>query len=163
MVLIRPHCYSNPAIYFFSLGLALPPSHSLLTCHIHVISLSSPCHLQVILSSSFLWVFFPLPQHHPYFKGEKSFDSQCTQWCYIHYIFLKFCRYWKSQSRMIFWFAFSRLDATLQPALSVGWLVCRSLGRSHFTFFMILFFWPHCYCPNGLPTPSCSYCIRIDN
>ena len=34
---------------------------------------------------------------------------------------------------------FSRVHATLQPALSVGWLVGRSVGRSHFTFFMILF------------------------
>ena len=45
---------------------------------------------------------------------------------------------------------FSRMHATLQPALSVGRLV----RRSHFTFFMILFLLPHCSCPNGLVTSN---------
>ena len=50
------------------------------------------------------------------------------------------------------WILFSRLHATLQPILSIG----RSVGRSHFTFFMILFLWPHCSCPNGLVTSNMS-------
>ena len=41
---------------------------------------------------------------------------------------------------------FSRVQPTLHPALSVG--------RSHFTFFMILFFGPHCSCPNSLVTSN---------
>ena len=45
---------------------------------------------------------------------------------------------------------FSRVHATLQPALSVGW----SVGRSHIIFSMILFLWPHCSCPNGLVTSN---------
>ena len=36
-------------------------------------------------------------------------------------------------------FIFSRVHATLQPALSVGRSVSWSVGPSHFTFFMILF------------------------
>merc|ERR1711942_261650 len=40
--------------------------------------------------------------------------------------------------------------ATLHPALSVG----RSVGWSHFTFFMIFMFGPHCSCPNGLVTSN---------
>ena len=32
--------------------------------------------------------------------------------------------------------------------------LCPSVGRSHFTFFMILFIWPHCSCPNGLVTSN---------
>ena len=41
---------------------------------------------------------------------------------------------------------------------SVGRSVCRSVGRlvgrSHFTFFMIFIFGPHCSCPNGLVTSN---------
>ena len=33
-------------------------------------------------------------------------------------------------------------------------LVGRLVGRSHFTFFMILYLWPRCYCPNGLVTSN---------
>ena len=29
-----------------------------------------------------------------------------------------------------------------------------SVGRSCLTFFMILFLWPHCFCPNGLLTSN---------
>ena len=46
---------------------------------------------------------------------------------------------------------FSRVHATLQPALSVGWSVGRSVGHI-LLFFMVVFFWPHCPCPNGLVT-----------
>ena len=52
---------------------------------------------------------------------------------------------------------FSRVHATLQPALSVGrsvgWSVGRSVGHT-LLFFMILFLWPHCSCPNGLVTSN---------
>ena len=48
---------------------------------------------------------------------------------------------------------FSRVHVPLQPALSVGrgvgWSVCHTLF-----FFMILFLWPHCSCPNGLVTSN---------
>ena len=37
---------------------------------------------------------------------------------------------------------FSRVHATLS--------ICRSVDRSHFTFFMIFIFGPYCSCPNGL-------------
>ena len=40
--------------------------------------------------------------------------------------------------------------ATLHPALSVG----RSVCWSHFTFFMIFIFGPHCSCSNGLVTSN---------
>ena len=40
--------------------------------------------------------------------------------------------------------------ATLHPALSVG----LSVGRSHFTFFMIFILWPYCSCPIGLVTSN---------
>ena len=49
---------------------------------------------------------------------------------------------------------FSRVHATLQPALSVGRSVGWSVGRSNFTFFMILLLWPHCSCPNSLVTSN---------
>ena len=48
---------------------------------------------------------------------------------------------------------FSRVHATLQPALSVGWSVGRSVGHT-LLFFMILFLWPHCSCPNSLVTSN---------
>ena len=48
---------------------------------------------------------------------------------------------------------FSRVHATLQPALSVGRSVGRSVGHI-LLFFMILFIWPHCTCPNGLVTSN---------
>ena len=46
---------------------------------------------------------------------------------------------------------FSRVHATLQPALSVGRSVGRLVGLSvghTLLFFIILFFRPHCSCPN---------------
>ena len=49
------------------------------------------------------------------------------------------------------------MHATLQPALSIRPLVGRSVGRlvGHvLLFFMILFLWPHCSCPNGLVTSN---------
>ena len=59
---------------------------------------------------------------------------------------------------------FSRVHATLQPALSVGWsvgrLVGRSVGRSAcwsvtlYFFFILLFFGPHCSCLNELVTSN---------
>ena len=47
---------------------------------------------------------------------------------------------------------FSRVHATLQPALSV----CQSVGLlvTFYFFFTILFFWPHCSCPDGLVTSN---------
>ena len=56
---------------------------------------------------------------------------------------------------------FSRVHATLQPALSFGRSVGRLVGRSvsrivghTLLFFMILFLWPHCSCLNGLVTSN---------
>ena len=37
---------------------------------------------------------------------------------------------------------------------SVGRTVSRLVGWSHFTFFMILFLWPHSSCPCGLVTSN---------
>ena len=44
---------------------------------------------------------------------------------------------------------FNRMHVTLQHALTMGWLVGHVL-----LFFVILFFWPHCSCPNGLVTSN---------
>ena len=49
---------------------------------------------------------------------------------------------------------FSRVHATLQPALSVRRLVGLSVGLSRFTFFYDFILWPHCSCPNGLVTSN---------
>ena len=45
----------------------------------------------------------------------------------------------KHNSALLLMDVFSRVHATLQPALSVRPSVGRSVGRSHFTFIMILF------------------------
>ena len=49
---------------------------------------------------------------------------------------------------------FSRVHATLNLALSVGRLYGWSVGLSHFTYFMIFIFGPHCSCPNGPVTSN---------
>ena len=51
---------------------------------------------------------------------------------------------------------FSRLHATLQPALSVG----RSISWSFYQDFIL---WPHCSCPNGLVTSNNRVCKIIRN
>ena len=49
---------------------------------------------------------------------------------------------------------FSRMHATLQPALSVGRFVGWLVGRSVTLYFFYDFFLPHCSCPNGLVTSN---------
>ena len=64
------------------------------------------------------------------------------------------------QKKFMFWIflvACTRLYNSLCPL--VDW----SVGWSHFTFFMILFFWPHCSCPNGLVTSNNRVCKIIRN
>ena len=55
---------------------------------------------------------------------------------------------------MIYRMIFSRVHATLEPALSVRRLVGLSVGLSRFTFFYDFILWPHCSCPNGLVTSN---------
>ena len=65
-----------------------------------------------------------------------------------------------NMSNILFLVACMRLYNPLCPSVgrsvgrSVGWW---SVGRSHFTFFMILFFLPHCSCPNGLVTSNIAH------
>ena len=66
--------------------------------------------------------------------------KECIQWA------------WQRHVIRIFMF-FSRVLRDSTPRF-VGRSVCRSVGRSHFTFFMIFIFGPHCSCPNGLVTSN---------
>ena len=50
-------------------------------------------------------------------------------------------------------FVIQSVSLRLLPALSVGRSVSR-LVRHTLLFFMVLFLWPHCSCPNGLLTSN---------
>ena len=61
----------------------------------------------------------------------------------------------EAEKNRLFLVAYKRLYTPL--CSSVRWSVGRSVGwsvRHTLLFFMILFLWPHCSCPNGLVTSN---------
>ena len=93
------------------------------------------------------------------FLSRVAFSSFAAFYLCCIFMFCSFIHLWSLLAVLIlccifhhlcFCYIFSRVHATLHPALSVGLSVC----LSHFTFFMFSIIGPHCSCPNGLVTSN---------